>query len=290
MANVLQATVGGTVHDLSNGDICYYVGQDGLGLPGLRRLQEQGPQQHGTTDVGFLLGPRAFQLFFAVPGESAGDVYDRRTDLLEIFRPSATPIVLTFRLPNGDVRCIDAHATGGLTFSTAQRQGYMEKVSISLSAPEPSFYDPAAEALVATLGTELGGFEVDMPIPFFVGASVINAIETIAYAGNWREYPYEIKIEGPITNARISNDTTGEVLDFAGSSLAAAQAWYIDLRYGYKTITREDTSNAIAALTEDSDLATWHLEPGNNEIHITGTGATVDTEITIAYYNRYIGI
>ena len=290
MVHVLQATIGGTTYNLSDGDICYYVGQDGLGLPSLNRLQEQGPQQHGTTDVGFLLGPRSFRLFFAVPGSTAGDVYDRRTDLLEIFRPSDTAIILTFRLPNGDIRNIDAHATGGLVFSTAQRQGYMEKAAVSLSAPEPSFYDPTAEALTTTLGTEVAGFMVGMPVPFFVGASVINAIETITYAGNWRVFPHEIKIEGPITNCKIENLTTDEILDFTGASLAAAQAWYIDLRYGYKTITREDTTNAIASLTEDSDLATWHLEPGSNEIQITGTGATTATEITIAYYNRYIGI
>ena len=287
---IVQATVGGVTTNLSNGDLCWFVGQDGLGLPALRRLQEQGPQQHGTTDVGFLLGPREFRLFFDVPGESAADVYDRRTDLLEIFNPSATPITLTFRPPNGDIRAIDAHIVGGFAFSSAQRQGYIERVTAILNAPNPAFYDPTPGLLTVTLGLVAVGFEVAMPVPVMVGASVINHIDTIAYVGNWREYPYEIKIEGPITNPMITNDTTGEKLDFTGYSLTAGQALYIDLRYGYKTITREDTTNAIAALTEDSDLATWHLQPGNNQIHTTGTGASPATEITIAYYNRYIGI
>lgn len=290
MAHTLQATIDGTTTNLSNGDLCYYVGQDGLGLPALQRLQEQGPQQHGSTDVGFLLGPRQFRLFFDVPGETAGDVYDRRTSLLEIFRPGSTAIVLTFRLPNGDVRCIDCHAIGGWGFSSAQRKGYIEKIVGVLNAPDPSFYDPTTESLTVVLGVVATGFEVAMPVPVFVGASVINSIDTIVYAGNWREYPYEIKVEGPITNAKIVNNTTDETLDFTGASLTAGQAWYVDLRYGYKTIEREDTTNAIASLTEDSDLATWHLEPGNNEIQVTGTGVTVATEITIAYYNRFIGI
>ena len=166
----------------------------------------------------------------------------------------------------------------------------MERVTITLSAPDPALYDPIAQSLTVTVGTVATGFEVAMPVPVFVGKSTINYIDTITYAGNWYEYPYEIKIEGPISNAKITNNTTGETLDFTGSSLTAGQAWYIDLRYGYKTVTREDTTNAISALTEDSDLATWHLEPGSNEIQVTGTGASPDTEITIAYYNRYIGI
>jgi hypothetical protein len=166
----------------------------------------------------------------------------------------------------------------------------MERAAVTLNAPDPAFYDPTAKSLTVTLGVVATGFEVTMPVPVFVGASVINSIDTIAYAGNWREFPYEIKIEGPITNAKVVNNTTSETLDFTGASLTAGQAWYIDLRYGYKTIEREDTTNAISSLTEDSDLATWHLQPGNNEIQITGTGADPDTEITIAYYDRYIGI
>ena len=286
----LKATVGGTDYSLSDGDICYYHVQDGLGLPPFQRLQEQGPQQHGSTDMGFLLGPRTFRLFFDVPGESPADVYDRRTDLLEIFKPNSAAITLTWILPNNDKRAIDAHIIGGFAFSSAQRQGYMEKVVAILNAPEPAFYDPTAQSLTVTLGTVDTGFEVDMPVPVFVGASVINYIDTISYGGNWREYPYEVKIEGPIDNPKIVNDTTDETLDFDGYSLSAGEALYIDLRYGYKTIVREDTSNAISALTEDSDLATWHLEPGDNDLHITGTGASPATEITIAYYLRYIGI
>lgn len=290
MAHTLQATIDGTTTNLSNGDLCYYVGQDGLGLPAVRRLQEQGPQQHGTTDLGFLLGARVFRLFFDVPGETAGNVYDRRKTLLDIFKPGTTDIVLTFRLPNGDVRLIDAHAQGGFSFSTAQRRGFMEKAVIILKASRPWLYAATAEDLTVALGVVAEGWTVTMPVPVLVGASVINSIDTITYLGSWETYPHEIKIEGPITNCVITNNTTDEKLDFTGASLTAGQAWYIDLRYGYKTIEREDTTNAIASLTEDSDLATWHLKPGSNEIQVTGTGASAATEITIAYYNRYIGI
>jgi hypothetical protein len=122
--------------------------------------------------------------------------------------------------------------------------------------------------------------------------SGIVGAQTIAYAGTFPEYPI-ITVEGPITDPVITNETTGEVLDFTGITIAAGTVYTIDLRYGYKTVVNQAGTNKIADLTAASDLATWHLEiapiasGGNNIITASGTATTGDTVITLTYYKRY---
>jgi len=290
MAHTLTATVGGATTNLSDGTLCYYVAQDGLGMPNVRRQTEQGPMQHGETDVGFRLEARMFRLFFDVPGADAGDVYDRRTSLLELFAPSDDPIVLRWVLPNGDTREIEAHARGGLAFPTSQRRGYVERAMVTLRAPDPRFYDPTGESEVFSLPAGGGSLTVPTPVPMPVGASTLDQTETISYAGNWEEYPWRIRIEGPITNPKVENLTTDEELEFASYAITTGQYIDIDCRHGYKTVVREDDSNIIAELSDDSDLGTFHLKTGNNDIRVTGTGAGATTQVLVQYYNRYIGI
>lgn len=112
---------------------------------------------------------------------------------------------------------------------------------------------------------------------------------TLAYAGNVPEYPV-ITLAGPLYNPEVTNHTTGETLDFTGSTVSGSVAYTIDLRYGYKTVTDDGQANKVSQLSDDSDLATWHLEPGNNALTMTASGTTALSGVTINYYNRYIGL
>jgi hypothetical protein len=109
-------------------------------------------------------------------------------------------------------------------------------------------------------------------------------------------YPHKIRITGPITSPVITNETTNEKLDFGVNSIGAGVSWDIDLRYGVKSIIQAASGvNKIQFLTEDSDLATWHIaaDPevigGANSIRVTGTAVTASTRVEISYLERYIG-
>ena len=101
---------------------------------------------------------------------------------------------------------------------------------------------------------------------------------------------------GPITNLVIENETTDEKLDFTGYTLASGQTMTIDLRYGYKTVEREDGSSLIDKLTTDSDLGTWHIAAhpeatdGYNTIAVQGSNADLNTQISFQFYTQYAGI
>jgi len=122
-----------------------------------------------------------------------------------------------------------------------------------------------------------------------------GASKTITYAGSFAEYPV-VTILGPITNPVLTNVSTGETLDFTGITIAALDSYIIDCRFGYKTVKDAAGTNKIADLTTASDLATFHLaaDPevsgGANAFTLTGSGTTGATTVTVAYYNRYVGL
>jgi hypothetical protein len=94
----------------------------------------------------------------------------------------------------------------------------------------------------------------------------------------------------------ITNQATGDKLDFTGFTINASDSRTIDCRPGRKTVVDAAGADQIDELSDDSDLQTFSLEAdpeasgGDNAVTVTGSGATSDTRITIVYYTRYTGI
>jgi hypothetical protein len=291
----LDAIVGGTTYSLNDGTYVYWIGEDGVGNTPSRRITEQGPLQHGDTDVDVRLDPRVFRESFQIIPASLSAHYDARKALLRFLRPSATKMQLKWTLDNGDVRQIDCVVIDGPNFASTEREGFAQKLVVQFRAADPTFYDPTQIATTFGVGAGAGAFSYPLSFPVSFGGSTVNQTRTITYDGTWREYPV-IVIAGPITNPIISNLTTGDKLDFTGITISAGDSYTIDCRYGYKTVTNAAGTNKIADLTNDSDLATFSLEAapdvagGNNDIQVTGTSANATTQVYLRYYNRYVGI
>lgn len=295
MAFALDAIVGGITYSLSDGTLCNYVGQDGLGMAPTHRMRERGPQQAGVTDLGYLLDERYFRVFLDVHGTSAADICNRRNTLLRILQGAADPVTLRFLRSNGDYRSIDADYIDGLSFSSAARIGFVERAAVLMAAADPTFYDPAMVGVDFALAPG-GAWAIPWVIPWPIGAAAIDDIQAIVYSGSAPSHPI-IYIGGPITNPVIENETTGERLDFTGYSIVVGDTYTIDCRYGYKTVTDNAGNSKIAELTEDSDLSTFHLAAAvdgtdslTNTIRVTGINVTAVTNITMTYYQRYVGI
>lgn len=132
-------------------------------------------------------------------------------------------------------------------------------------------------------------------VPAAIDGTSISASKTITYTGSFSEYPV-ITITGPITDPVLTNVSTGDVLDFTGITISAGNSYTIDCRFGYKTVKNSAGTNKIADLTSDSDLATFHLgaDPevsgGANALTLSGTSTDANTQVTVAYYNRYVGL
>ena len=268
---------------------------DGWGLPPLHRLNLRGPMQHGDSDVGFRLDPRAIPLLINVNASSVEDMYDRQAELLEFFKPSNTPILLRVAYPSGRTRQIDCYADQGLSFPVDAWQGYWQQVPVRLICDDPTWYDPDGEAVTFALGGGGSGGFVPFEVPFYFGASILSHTETVDYDGTWLTYP-TMRITGPIRDCTIENMGTDEILDFSGTTIGAGTYLSVDLRYGYKTVKDSAGANQIATLTTDSDLASWHLAPdpeladGLNSVKVTGNDVNEATRVDLQWFERFIGV
>lgn len=278
---------------LDDGVLSYFIGDEGWGMAPNHRLVERGPLQHGIGDRGFRLDPRVGTLILSLVGSSRQDMYTKRDTLMRLFTPDNNPVSILFDLDTD--RQIDCFFSSNMIFPSSSRDGFTQRVAISLLAPDPTFYDPVGLASSFDLGGGSDTLEVPTVVPMTVGASTLNKVNVIQYDGSWLTYPHLIRITGPITGAKITNESTGEILDFTGVTIAAANYYDINLLYGEKTIVNQVGTNKIADLDDDSDLATWHLaaDPevvgGSNSIRVEGTSITEATSVEISYFVRYIG-
>jgi hypothetical protein len=296
MGYTLTAVVGASTFDFAANGF-FVLGEVGLGEAPVQRLETSGAQQHGATDRGFYLRPRNFGIDLGFEGTSFDDYWKtKRQQLIRLFKPSNTPIHFRFDFGGGDVRQIDCHYRGGLDFPSGKRVGHVDQVLAEFRAGDPTLYDPVEAAVTFALGGGSASFDIPLDIPWNIGSSVLDQTRIISYTGSWMTHPI-VRIEGPITDAKIENETTGEKLDFDGVTIAAGDWYEVDTRYGHKSVVDSNGNNKQADLSDDSHLGSFHLEAPegaaasrNNDVRVTGTSVTEATEVYFRYKVRYTGI
>ena len=296
MTTKLEVIRAGVALDLSD-DINYrHLQNDGFGIAPSHRFRDRGPQQHGSTDRGYLLDDRLIQLAIVARATDLDSLFDKRDELTEFFTPGNDTLLLRFTRPDGDIRQIDCFTEGAIPFTSNDIIGtHSQRVGVRLWCPDPAWYDPdgAGEVFALGIGGDLG--EIPRVIPRLVGTSTMDASKTVVYAGTATVYP-RLRITGPVTNCIITNTTIDEKLDFTGATIGAGDYYDIDLRYGKKTVTEDDGTNRIATLTNDSDLATFRIEKhpdapnGENTFTVTGSAVTVATGVEMTWFVRYAGV
>lgn len=294
----LEAIVGSTTYDLSNDVDTFHIANDGFGLPPVSRLEEQGPLQDGSTDLGFRLEPRLVQLVLAFRESSYSAYFQKRRTFSNIFKPRNIPIILRFTDPDGNQYQLDTYYIQGLSLNSVEKNTfgfYSHKVGITLKANNPLWYDPTQHVYTYGVGAGSGGFVFPISFPVSFGGSTVNQTQTIDYDGDYPVSPI-IEIHGPITNPVITNLTTGIVLDFTGTTIGAGDYYTIDTRYGSIAVTEDDGTNRIDKLVGNSNLSGFKLiadpdSPGGlNDIRVTGTSANANTIVYIRYYEQFLAI
>lgn len=294
-ATRLSIILEGAEYALDDGTYCYWLGDDGLGMAPLHRLSERGPLQHGDTDKGFRLDPRIVRLVLSINANSQALLDVGRRNLIAIFRPAN---LLTLKLVEDDMTFhLDCFYVSDMAMPSSERDGWNQNVVVTLKANDPAFYDPEGEghSFVIEGGSDTCEVPTVIPMTIGIGATTVYITEAITNSGTMWAWP-KIHIHGPIANPLITNDSTGEKLDFAGTTIAAGDYYDIDLRYGYKTVIDAAGVNQIAHLTNDSDLVSWHLGcnpevPGGiNSVTVWGSGMTDASEVSLTWLTKYIGI
>ena len=289
ISGTIEIVRGSDTLDLS--DLTHYavLETDGFGMAPLHRITERGPLQHGVSDRGYRLDPRLIQMVINLRATDWAGQYSRRQELLDFLSPTDV-ISLRHTQPDGTVRQIDCYCTDGPLFATKDRLGHQfQRAAVRLHCPDPAWYDPDRQSVYIAGSAGGTGFAFPMAVPWTLGGSSVDATLALDYTGTWIEYP-EIVILGAIADPKIEHLDTGDVLDFDGLTLAAGDYYTIDLRYGYKTVTNQAGVNKISDLTAESDLATWALNPGINNLRFSGATADENSAIILRYYLRYLGV
>jgi hypothetical protein len=233
-------------------------------------------------------------LALEITGATLAALDTNRQALESYFKPGGWTTSLKFTMASGVIRYIDGAATtmGGAIYEA--RQGFNQTIVVGFRCADPTFYDPVEYTWTSGLGsTWSGGLAIPLVVPISIAMDGYSA--SLTYGGSWQTYP-RMRLYGPITNWKVANDSTGEVLDGAGDTIAAGSYYDIDCRYGHKTILDSGGVSRVSTLTTDSDLGTFHIAAspevpsGVNALSVHGTGLTAATYLVVYYIVRYIGI
>jgi len=283
---------------ITDGTLTWLEGYAGLGRAPMHLITERGPEQHGETLIDFRLDPRVFTLILGFSPATASGLQTDKDTILDLFSPvgGGDLINLEWALANGNTRRIDCKPIGDCDMPSADKAGFYQKVAVVFHAPDPTFYDPTAQAETFLLGGgPASGFAVPTPVPTAIGANTIDQSTVMTNNGNWHSPPF-IRITGPITDCKIENTTISKELFFDGVTIAAADYYDVNLTYLEKTIEDKAGADKLADLADGSHLGTFVMAAkptapgGNNNIRVTGSSVTTATKVEVTFYHRYLGI
>lgn len=290
MAYNVQAIVEPTTYEMYDGEPFWVVSMTGVGIGPVSRLESKGAQQNGSTDVGFLLENRLLNIEIFINGASKIATDSHRDTLTEILRPRITPVKWKVTRNDSAIRQIDGYLIGMADMPRVRGQSFGggQSVIVQLKCNESLWYDPTLQNVpffVPPDGIAGWQFPLEFPWDQQVG-DVIDQTTTISYAGNAASHPI-IVITGPADNPLIQNTTTGETLEFSGT-VPIGDSWTVTITEDGADVTNEAGESVLEFLTEDSDLGTFHFEPGDNDILVQIlTNTTNETSVSLRYYNRY---
>lgn len=192
--------------------------------------------------------------------------------------PSSTQIPFYFKSPGVNERFLYVKPLGmNYDWNAARRLGICD-VQFSAFAEDPRIYDNSLHSLTINLGaTVFTGFGFPLGFSFgFGGVSSTTDTATIDVDGN-RPTPPVFTIDGPVTNPRILNDTTGNEMIFS-IDLANTDTLVVDAKN--KTVQLNGTANRRSSL----QAPTWfYLQPGVNTIRFRASSSDPTATLTTDY-------
>lgn len=279
------------VHQVTNS--FYGTDLDGIGMPPVQHVIQRAPRQDGSTRVATVLNDRVIDVGYIAIASSRQAFWENRFNVAEYLKQFDS-LVLRIVLDSGESYDIDV-AYLSETFAQVGTTKYFH--ALRLQAFDPLFRATDISTLTVGVAVTAGGvltFPLTFPLVLGGGSSVAQSI-ALTYNGSWAAYP-QIDIRGPISNPSITNETTDESLSMT-VSIDDGDVVRIDLDPRGKSVWHiTDDANWMNYLDEDSDLATWHLEPaptapgGINDLDFTGTNGGGNTAITLRWYDQFVAL
>lgn len=229
-------------------------------------------------------------LEWTVIGNTYEKLVEQRDRLARFFRlsPNKSGLqskILGFTLADGSVRQIPAFFSPYVGSISPQDT---TKTTIQVTCQTELEYFVSSEDFSAEIGVQnLGGFSVPFDVPFDMSkldddsySEAAGNIIVINNRGNAEYYP-TLKIEGPLDQISVINDTVNQHIEYAGE-LQGGDELVIDMYE--RTAILNGITNVLADVSGDW----WYLDPGNNSIRLLAGAGNGSAKICYRYAYRGI--
>lgn len=265
--------------DCSQG-IDWQAGRSGVDMPPFDLQEDPYPGGHGVIPGSVRAGPRTIILPTLVHLADFSPWRALQQRFARALNPLNGPGTLTINQPDGTARHIQAlYQAGAEGDGIVDFRGlWFRKWAVSLRAAQP-FWLGEPVAPVVFKNTASAGFLGAHFLPIHLDASQVLGATSVVNVGDVEAFPVW-RVNGPATVVTLTNDTTGKTLTIT-HTMTGAEWLEVDTRPLHKSITSDAGVNLWDTVSVSPSL--WSLEPGQNHITISVTGATVDTEATMTY-------
>ncbi len=279
------------------GPLPFYIkskGMEGFDLPATRTGDTKRPRGRGEFIGLDLFSGRDITLTFDVGGTAFGS-YTSLADCLSSLR------AVTNTADDGDVEYpmfvkFPGLATLGI-MARARKRAFNPTIAMALGnlaegyiaqfhATDPFFYGQT-QSNTLDLPTPVGGAAFPWTFPLSFGGGGSPTTVTLTNNGDVECYP-QLTINGPCTYPSISNNTSGNVLEF-GVTMNSGDTLDIDMDLKTATYTASGATQSYSLMsTLQPGWSWWSLAPGDNQIEFTSIDSThVSGNLVIAWADAY---
>jgi hypothetical protein len=257
---------------------------EGLGEVGVGIESQKAPHQDGSTYIDNTLENRALSMEGTIIAKGNPEALPAaRRKLQRVLNPKLGEAVIIYR--QGErVKEITGMAESTPVFpgGKGRRGHYYQKFLLHLICHQPFWQDQFTES--REIVTWIGGmtFPLLLPARFAMkGLPVINVVNM----GDV-ETPVKIEFQGPATNPKIENRTTGEYIQVQ-RNLSLGDTLLLTTDFGAK---RVEINGVNAFHYIDLNSVFWQLRPGDNIVEYSSDEPTEPAAVVISYRNRYVGV
>lgn len=228
-------------------------------------------RRHGMRAGDDFLAGKTVVVRLEVKGSTDADLGSSLAALTAAFRPGIDEAPFVFQLPpaaGGAKARIGARVRSTSIPVDLQALYLLPEVELELFATDPRIYANALSTASTTLPTAGGGLTFNATPNFTFGATSTGGGFLANNAGGFPT-PVTFRIDGPVQEPRIINETTDQELKL---DLTVASGDYILIDSASRTVLLNGTASRYSSL----EVSEWFdLEPGDTDINFLGatTGA-----------------
>lgn len=139
----------------------------------------------------------------------------------------------------------------------------------------------------------LGVLDLWLPDPYFYAADVVTGptaipasptVQAVTHPGTSPAYRVSFDIEGPISNPRITNLANGFYVECL-VTVAAGEHLLVDC---WNATALNNAVNAIASIKHSGGKLWMKIDPGVNNLSVSGTGVSGATKLTSTFEPPFI--